>query len=150
VTLRHPEKHSSSPINPCESVFIRGFKRIVMAWPDSPANNLRAGRLWLDSEPSCFWVVKRTLRTLAALLILAAAGFWLAAGANCGWTKTSVPKRTLDEITGIEGISYERVLVPGLDFLAVAIVGAGILAGASLLFRAKPLESSQPVQPVIH
>ena len=94
--------------------------------------------------------MKRTLRTLAALLVLAAAGFWLAAGANRGWTKTSVPKRTLDEVTGIEGISYERKFVPGLDFLGVAIVGAGILAGVSFLFRAKPVESSQPTQPVIH
>jgi hypothetical protein len=46
--------------------------------------------------------VKRTLRFLAAILTLSAMGPWLAGGANHGWTKNSVPRKTLDEVTGIE------------------------------------------------
>ena len=81
--------------------------------------------------------MKLTLRIVALMLALAAAGFWLVAGANRGWTKTSVPKKTLDEITGIEGVTYENKFVPGVDFLGAAIVGAGFLAGISLISRNK-------------
>ena len=66
---------------------------------------------------------------------MAAIGFWAASGANRGWTKTSVPKKTLDEVTGIEGVTYEKRFVPGVDFLGAAVLGAGILAGVSFLFR---------------
>ncbi|MGA2245598.1 MAG: hypothetical protein ABSH48_11405 [Verrucomicrobiota bacterium] len=79
--------------------------------------------------------MKRILQTLALLLVLAAAITWLAAGANRGWTKTSVPVKTLDQVTGIEGITYEKKFLPGVDFLGAAFVGAAVLAGASLFFR---------------
>jgi TRAP-type C4-dicarboxylate transport system permease small subunit len=79
--------------------------------------------------------MKRTLRIVALLIVLAAAGFWLAAGANRGWTKNQVEKKTLDEVTGIEGIAYEKKFVPGLDFLGAAVVVAGFLAGVSFLLR---------------
>lgn len=86
--------------------------------------------------------MRNALRTIAVILVLASAGFWLVAGANRGWTKNRVEKKTLDEVTGIEGVTYEKKLVPGLDFLGAAIVGAGILAGASFLLRNK--NKSQP------
>jgi hypothetical protein len=82
--------------------------------------------------------VKRTLRILAVLLVVAAAGFWLVAGANRGWTKTRVPRKTLDEVTGIEGVTYAPRFVPGLDFLALALAASGVLAGVSFCFRTKP------------
>lgn len=76
---------------------------------------------------------------LASLVVaLGAVAFWLLAGANRGWTRTSEPKKSLDEVTGIEGITYEKRFVPGLDFLWGALLGGGILAGAALLFRKKP------------
>jgi len=78
------------------------------------------------------------LRIIALVLALAAAGTWLATGANRGWTKTSVPVKTVDEITGIEAVNYERRFVPGLEFLGAALLGASLLAGASFLFRDKP------------
>jgi hypothetical protein len=77
------------------------------------------------------------LRILALVLALAAAGTWLATGGNRGWTKTSVPVKTVDEVTGLEGISYERRFVPGLDFLGAVMLGASLLAGGSFLFRNK-------------
>jgi TRAP-type C4-dicarboxylate transport system permease small subunit len=79
--------------------------------------------------------VRKILRIAALILVLAAAGFWLASGANRGWTKTSVPIKTVDEVTGIEGVTYEKKFVPGVDFLAVGIGAAVLLAGVSFLFR---------------
>jgi len=82
--------------------------------------------------------MKKSLRLLALVVALAAAGTWFATGANRGWTKTSVEKKTLDEVTGLEAITYEKQFVPGLDFLGVALLGAGALAGFSFLFRNQP------------
>ena len=79
--------------------------------------------------------MKRALQLLALLIVLAAATTWLVTGANRGWTKTSVPIKTLDEITGIEGITYQKKFLPGVDFLGAAFAGAALLAGASLFFR---------------
>jgi len=79
--------------------------------------------------------MKQILRTMALGFLLAGVGFWLAAGANRGWTKTSVPKKTVDDVTGIEGITYEKKFVPGMDFLAGAVIAAGILTGVSFLFK---------------
>ncbi len=81
--------------------------------------------------------MKRIFRTMAVGFVLAGVGFWLAGGANRGWTKTSVPKKTVDEVTGIEGVTYEKKLVPGVDFLGGAVLAAGILAGVSFLFQTK-------------
>jgi hypothetical protein len=78
---------------------------------------------------------RKLFRILALAVILVAAGMWLSRGANRGWTKTSVPRKTLDEVTGIEGISYEKRFVPGVDFLGAAILIGAVLAGASFLFR---------------
>lgn len=82
--------------------------------------------------------MKQSLRILALVVALAAAGTWFITGANRGWTKTSVEQRTLDEVTGIEEIKYEKAFKPGLDFLGGALLGAGALAGVSFLFRNKP------------
>ena len=81
--------------------------------------------------------MKKILQILALLVVLAAAVTWLATGANRGWTKTSVPVKTLDPVTGIDGISYQPKFLPGVDFLGAAFGGAALLAGASLLFRKK-------------
>jgi hypothetical protein len=82
--------------------------------------------------------MKKILRLGAVILAAAALAFWAAAGANRGWTKTSVPRTVLDPVTGIEGVTYDKHFVPGVDFLGAAFLGAGVLAGASFLFRTKP------------
>jgi hypothetical protein len=79
--------------------------------------------------------MKNTLRLLALAVALTAVLTWLGLGANRGWTRTSVPVKTLDAVTGLEGIEYHQQLVPGLDLLGAALLGAGILAGTALLFR---------------
>ncbi len=83
---------------------------------------------------------RRLLRILAAVLIIGALGAWLALGANRGWTKTSVAIKTLDDVTGIEGVTYQKKFIPGVDFLGAAGLGALILAGASFL-SPKPKKS---------
>jgi hypothetical protein len=79
--------------------------------------------------------MKRILQILALIIVVAAAATWLVTGANRGWTKTSVAIKTLDPVTGIEGITYAKKFLPGVDFLGVALAGAAVLAGASLFFR---------------
>ena len=88
---------------------------------------------------------KLVLRTAAVLLFLAALVSWLAAGANRGWTKTSVPVKQTDEVTGITVDVYQKRFVPGIDFLGAAFLGSAILAGASLLIRSRQTQAlSQP------
>lgn len=81
--------------------------------------------------------MKKILRILALAVAIAAVVIWAATGANRGWTKTSVPVKTLDEVTGIEGITYQKKFLPGVDFLGAAGVVAIFFAGASFLFRNK-------------
>jgi hypothetical protein len=81
--------------------------------------------------------MKTGLRILAAMLAAGSLIFWAAAGTNRGWTKTSIPRTVVDQVTGIEGVTYEKHFVPGVDFLGAALLGAGVLAGASFLFRTK-------------
>ena len=84
---------------------------------------------------------KTVLRAIAAILILAAAGMWVATGANRGWTKTSVPVKRTDEVTGITVDDYQKRFVPGVDFLGASLLASGLLAGASFLFRTKQTKS---------
>jgi len=85
--------------------------------------------------------MERTLRIIAGVLIVGSIAFWAATGANHGWTKTHVPKKTVDETTGLEGIQWQEKFVPGVDFLGAALLGAGFLAGVSFFVPAK---SKQP------
>lgn len=75
------------------------------------------------------------------MLVAGAVIFWVVAGANRGWTKTQVPVRTVDAVTGLEGVQWQARFVPGVDFLGAALLGAGILAGISLFV---PSKSKQP------
>jgi polyisoprenoid-binding protein YceI len=51
--------------------------------------------------------MNRWLQIAALVLGVAAVILWAALGANRGWTRTTVPVRTIDEVTGIEGITYQ-------------------------------------------
>jgi len=81
--------------------------------------------------------MKKALQLLAALVFIGALITWLATGANRGWTKTSVPVKRADEVTGITVDDYQKRFVPGIDFLGAALLASGILAGASLLIRSQ-------------
>ena len=90
--------------------------------------------------------MKKALRILAAALVTGAVAYWAVAGANRGWTKTRVPVKVVDEVTGLDGIVWPHRFVPGVDFLAVALLGAGILAGVSFFIPAKSKSSSNQIQ----
>ena len=79
--------------------------------------------------------MKKTLRILALLVAVAAIITWIATGADKGWTKTSKEIKTLDEVTGIEGIINKPTFIAGVDFLALTLGGATVLFGASFFFR---------------
>jgi hypothetical protein len=79
--------------------------------------------------------MKRTLRILALALAVVAIVGWVALGANRGWTRTSEPVKSVDQVTGIEGVEYRKKFVPGVELLGGALLGASVLAGASLFFR---------------
>jgi len=89
------------------------------------------------TEPPNAMSMKRIFLSLAAVIALFAIVVWAVAGAHRGWTKTSVPVKSVDEVTGLEGITYQPRFVPGLDFLGGALLAAGVLAGASFVFRNK-------------
>src|SRR5580658_9225749 len=72
-------------------------------------------------------LVKKALRILAVVVLPAAIGFWAARGAHRGWTINNIAHETTDPITGLTGVTYEKGFIPGWDFLAVAILTAGIL-----------------------
>ena len=79
--------------------------------------------------------MKKILNILSLTVLVAAVATWLLTGANRAWTKTSVPVKTLDPVTGIEGITYEPKFLPGVDFLGAAAGMAAVLAGSALIFR---------------
>lgn len=79
--------------------------------------------------------MKRGLQILAAMLALGVVVTWASCGAGRGWTKTEKQLKTTDEVTGLEGISYQKGFWPGVDFLGAGLLGAGVLASVSFLFR---------------
>ncbi|HYG23089.1 MAG TPA: hypothetical protein VEH04_09925 [Verrucomicrobiae bacterium] len=81
--------------------------------------------------------MKNALRILAVLVALAGVSWWAAAGANTGWTKNQVQVRTVDEVTGLDHIQWQKKWVPGLDFLSITLGSAALLGGVSFLFRKK-------------
>ncbi len=91
--------------------------------------------------------MKKLLRIVGLVLVVVAVALWAATGANRGWTKTSVPVKTVDEVTGIEGITYKKQFVPGLDFLGAALLGATVLTGVSFLIRTKSNSPNNQTKP---
>lgn len=75
--------------------------------------------------------MRRILQITALVIALSGAAYWTASGANRGFTKTSVMVKTVDPVTGLDGIENRKQFVPGVDLLAIVELGAAILAGAS-------------------
>jgi hypothetical protein len=82
-------------------------------------------------------LVKKTLRILAIIVLLAAVAIWAAKGAHRGWTVNNIEHRATDPVTGLPRSTWEKGFIPGWDFLAVAALTAAGLTGASFLFRTK-------------
>jgi hypothetical protein len=78
--------------------------------------------------------MKRALRILALLVVLAGVGLWTLCGQNHGWTKTSKAVEQVDPVTEIRYPKEEKGFYPGVDFLVLAtLAGAGLFAGSFLL-----------------
>ena len=87
--------------------------------------------------------MRKRLRVLAFVLAVVSALAWLGLGANRGWTRTSVPVNTLDQVTGIEGVEYRKQFVPGVELLGCALLIATGLGAASFLFRKQQTKTNQ-------
>jgi hypothetical protein len=87
--------------------------------------------------------MKRRLQMVAAFVGLGIIITWACLGASRGWTRTEKEIKTVDEVTGIEGITYQKGFWPGVDFLGAGLIGAGVLAGVSFLFRSKSNSQQQ-------
>ena len=77
------------------------------------------------------------LRITSLFLALVAVVLWLFGGPNMGLTKTSEMVKTVDPVTDQEIVTWEKRFLPGVDFLAGGLAGAGVLFGASFLFWRK-------------
>jgi hypothetical protein len=82
--------------------------------------------------------MRSALRLLALIVLVGTLVWWARTGAHRGWSKNSVEVRTLDEITGIEQITYDDRFVPGIDTLAIGGAAAAAIAGLSFVFRPRP------------
>ncbi len=79
--------------------------------------------------------MRRILLYSALAIAFVAIVAWLVLGANRGWTRTSVAIRTMDEVTGIEGIEYRHQFVPGMELLGGVLLGCACLAASAFLYR---------------
>jgi len=87
--------------------------------------------------------MNRALCVLSLFVAVAATVGWVALGANRGWTRTTQPVKIVDEVTGIEGIQYEKKFVPGLELLGGALLVATLMAGSSFFFRDRQVNTQQ-------
>ena len=73
------------------------------------------------------------LRLGTLILWLTILSWWILAGRNPGWTKTSVSTMQTDPVTGIDYPVWKKQFVPGIDLLAVGNGCAVVLFGVSFL-----------------
>jgi hypothetical protein len=79
--------------------------------------------------------MRKPLQILALAVALSILGLWMARGAHRGWSMDRVPVKQVDEVTGLDHVTYEDRYVPGVDFVAFGLGAAIVLAGLSLIFR---------------
>lgn len=78
------------------------------------------------------------IRYFGLALVMAIAVFWLGAGGDRGWTKTSLVTQKLDVITGIEYPVVENRFIPGLDFLVLGSLAGLAIFSLSFIPTKKP------------
>jgi hypothetical protein len=87
--------------------------------------------------------MRRTLRSIAAIAALLCLFIWLVLGANTGWTKTSVVRWVHDPITELDGPVIEDRFLPGVELLGAALLGTGMLFGASFFLPGNNRKTTQ-------
>jgi len=81
--------------------------------------------------------IRLILRLVSAFCLVFGIVYWSGKGAHTGWSMDHVPTPQVDEITGIEFITYEERFVPGIEWLGGAVGLAILFFGLSLFFRTK-------------
>jgi hypothetical protein len=76
-------------------------------------------------------------RMLAGFFALFAFAYWAAAGGNKGWTKTQIPVKQVDEVTGIEFVTYQDHFMPGVELFGLALIFSLALFAVTFI-RRKP------------
>lgn len=74
-------------------------------------------------------------RMLGGFLALFCFAFWAAAGWNRGWTKTQIPIKQVDDITGIEFVTYKDHFMPGVELLALGVFFSLTLVAITFIRR---------------
>jgi hypothetical protein len=106
--------------------------------PADPLNNAPSAPPGVDA-----WRV--LLRMLAAFFVVFAFAYWSAAGWNRGWTKSKLPIKQIDEVTGIEFITYKDHFMPGVELLSLALFFSLVLFSITFIRR-----QSRPPFPPSH
>jgi hypothetical protein len=85
------------------------------------------------SGTAAWRVLFRMLAGIAALFLFA---YWAAAGWNRGWTKTQLAVKQVDEVTGIEFVTYKDHFMPGVEFLGLGVFLCVVLFAITFVRRA--------------
>lgn len=85
--------------------------------------------------------MKIGLRLLALIFALCVILAWYGLGANRGWTKTALAIKKVDPVTEIEFTEYQKGFLPGVDFVAVGLIGSFVIFSISLLPFSKTKKS---------
>jgi uncharacterized membrane protein len=72
---------------------------------------------------------------LAGFFALFSFSFWAAAGWNRGWTKTQIPVKQIDEVTGIEFVTYQDHFMPGVELLGLGLFLCIVLFAITFIGR---------------
>jgi len=81
--------------------------------------------------------IRLILRLVSAFCLVFGIVYWSGKGAHTGWSMDRVPTTEVDEITGIEFITYKERFVPGIEWLGGAVGLAVLSFGLSFFFRNK-------------
>jgi hypothetical protein len=92
----------------------------------------------MTQTPPARFGLRLVSRWLALAILAGSVVFWVAKGAHRGWSQNRVPVPQVDEITGIEYVTYEERFVPGVDWLVGGIGAAVVVFTGSFFFRSKP------------
>ncbi len=90
----------------------------------------------VSSTPTGIAAWRVLFRMLAGISALFLFAYWAAAGWNRGFTKTQIPIKQVDEITGIEFVTYKDHFTPGIEFLGLGL-GLCIMLFAITFIRRK-------------
>ena len=91
----------------------------------------------MNATPSASPLPRRLARYAALAVAVATIGFWAAKDGRLGWSQDRVPVKQIDEITGLEHVTYEDRYVPGVDFLGGGLGISALLLVVSFFVRQK-------------